>query len=213
MTMGLREAFFAGLGRQLGGPSGFVGRTIVANRLNRINRPVVAAAVDALALQPGDAAADLGFGGGVGLPLLLDRVGPTGTVHGVDPSVTMRNRAESLYRKESRLTIQDGSITALPLPDASVNGAICINVVYFVAELERAFAELARVMAPGGTLVVGSADPERMAVLPFTRTGFLIRPIEELMTGLGAAGLPVKEDRRVGDGDQAYHLLIAQRPE
>jgi SAM-dependent methyltransferase len=209
--MGLREAFFAGLARQLGGPSGFVGRTIIANRLNRANRANVGAAVDALALQPGDAAADLGFGGGVGLPLLLDRVGPTGTVHGVDPSETMRRRAESLYRKESRLTIHDGSLTALPLPDASVNGAICINVVYFVAELERAFAELARVMAPGGTLVVGSGDPVGMASLPFTRTGFLIRPIEELVAGLGAVGLPVKEDRRVGSGEHAYHLLIAQR--
>ena len=46
-------------------------------------------AVTALELGPGGVAADLGFGGGLGLELLLERVGTKGRVLGVDISPTM----------------------------------------------------------------------------------------------------------------------------
>jgi len=51
---------------------------LVGMMLNRSNRGTIAQAIDALELQPGAVAADLGFGGGVGLALLLERVGPNG---------------------------------------------------------------------------------------------------------------------------------------
>jgi ubiquinone/menaquinone biosynthesis C-methylase UbiE len=55
----------------------------------------VAGAVDALGLRDGETAAHIGFGGGTGLALLLDRVGEQGTVHGVDISETILARARS----------------------------------------------------------------------------------------------------------------------
>ena len=89
-----------------------------------------------------------------------------------------------------------------------MTGAICINVVYFVSELDSAFAELARILAPGGRLVLGIADPEAMAAMPFTRTGFLIRPVDELVETLATAGLPVTGHKRLGKSEHAYHLLV-----
>jgi SAM-dependent methyltransferase len=190
---------------QLGRPRGLVGRLLVARMLNKYNLPTVIAAADALELRAGEAGADLGFGGGVGLGVLLDRVGPAGRVYGVDFSPAMVERAASRFR-DDRLTLLAGSVTALPLDDASVDGAICVNVAYFVADLDTAFAEVARVLRPAGRFVLGVGDPDAMRKDPVTRTGFRIRPVEELTAVLEAAGLPVKEHRRIEHG---FHLLVA----
>jgi arsenite methyltransferase len=90
--VGVRGAFMAGVAKQLGHPSGMRGR-LVGMALNRGNRRFVHAAVQAL--QPGEASelVDVGFGGGVGLKFLLDGVGPSGRVHGVEVSETMLSQA------------------------------------------------------------------------------------------------------------------------
>jgi hypothetical protein len=93
----MRDRLRRGLARQLGGPEGLPGRLVV-RQLNRRNRPSVTAAVEAAALSAGEVAADVGFGGGVGLPMLLDAVGPAGHVHGVEMSRTALTRAERLHR-------------------------------------------------------------------------------------------------------------------
>src|SRR5262245_15419796 len=46
---------------------------------------------------------------------------------------------------------------------------ITINTVYFVADLDTVCAELARVLRPGGSVVVAIGDPDVMAGMPFHR--------------------------------------------
>lgn len=204
---GVRGALLAGTARQLGNPHGLVGRYVVANRLNRGNRESVAAAVDALAVANGQTVADIGFGGGVGLRMLLDKVGPRGAVHGVDISPTMVDRARRTFRADvRRLTLHAGSITALPLPDNTIDGAICVNTMYFVDDLDGAFAEVARTLRPGGRLVLGIADVSFLAKLPFTWYGFALRDVETYRRALAGAGLVVKEHRTFSVG----HLLVAE---
>lgn len=211
-TSGPRGMYVRTIARQLGRPSGLFGRLVVARKLNQGNRNNVTAAVDALEPVAGAAVADIGFGGGIGLGLLLAKVGETGRVHGVDISTAMLSAAGRRYRADSdRLRLHAGSITALPLPDASVDGAICVNIIYFVDDLDLAFAELARVLRPSGRLVLGIANPPTMAKVPFVAYGFRLRPVEGIIERLAKAGLPVVEHRRVGEGDSAYHLLVAQR--
>lgn len=200
----------AGFAAQLGNPTGWRGR-MVAIMLNRSNRGLIANAVDALALQPGAVAADLGFGGGVGLELLLGRTGAQGRVEGVDLSPTMVDRAARRFRREvaaGRLHLQAGSLTALPLEDGSVHGAITINTIYFIAELERAFSELARVLPMSGKVVVGIGDPQWMATLPTTPYGFRIRQVDEIVSVAQGAGLKLEDDKRVAEGARAAHLLV-----
>lgn len=91
--MDMRGSVLAGLARQLGRPSGLRGR-FVAVMLNRSNRGSVTAAVEAVSVAPGSVVADVGFGGGVGLKLLIEAVGRSGQVHGVEVSDTMLARAE-----------------------------------------------------------------------------------------------------------------------
>lgn len=97
--MDMRGSVLAGLARQLGRPSGLRGR-FVGVMLNRSNKGAVTEAVEALAIVPGSVVADVGFGGGVGLELLIKTVGRSGQVHGVEVSNTMLTRAEHRFRRD-----------------------------------------------------------------------------------------------------------------
>ena len=74
------------IARQLGDPSGVLGR-VLAPVLDRANRSINAAAIEALELEPGQAVLDVGFGGGVALNVLLARPEPSRVI-GVERSDT-----------------------------------------------------------------------------------------------------------------------------
>ncbi|WP_429424433.1 class I SAM-dependent methyltransferase [Nocardia sp. GAS34] len=197
---------------QLGNPHGPLGR-VVGTVLNRGNRFLIEASIDAAEVASGAAAADVGFGGGVGLSVLLERVGAEGTVHAVELSREMLAGARSRFTREigqGRLRVLEGSLTELPLADASLDSVITVNTVYFVPELDRACAELARVLRPAGRVVIGIGDPDGMAKMPFTAHGFRLRPIGELTVALAGAGLTV-EHRVVERKPLPGHLLIGSR--
>jgi arsenite methyltransferase len=184
-----------------------------ARGLNRGNHVAIAAAIEAAALRPGQVAADVGFGGGIGLQLLLDRVSSGGHVHGVELSDTMLAAARRRHAAEladGRLSLAKGTLQRLPLDDGKVDGLITVNTVYFVDELDAVFAEIARVLAPDGRAVVGVADPDWMATQPVTEHVFRLRPIAEIVAGLEAAGLAVR-DERLSDDRRQFHLLVATR--
>lgn len=202
------------LGHQLGRPTGPVG-AVIARALNRGNAPTIAAAVAALDLRGDEDVADLGFGGGLGLDLLLDAT--AGSVHGVDPSADMRARARRHHRRDvgcGRLLLHDAMLESLPFDDADLGGWICLNTVYFVPDLVPAAAELARVLRPTGTGVLGLADPVWLASLPFTPHGFEVRPVEEVVAALEAAGLVVRRRTVAGGpttaGGHPFHLLVCR---
>lgn len=200
----------AGLAGQLRHPHGVAGR-VMGSMLNRANRTAVTAAVEAMAPTPGQVTADIGFGGGLGLALLLDRVASTGRVHGVDPSRPMLDRARRRHRHavaDGRLVLHEASITDLPLADASIDAAMTVNTIYFVPD--DAFAALARILSPTGRLVLGLGDPDAMRRDPVTAHAFRLRPLTEVQAALKDAGLTLTDHRRVGDGPDAFHLLIAQ---
>jgi SAM-dependent methyltransferase len=207
--MGLRNSLLSGLSKQLGHPRGLRG-LVVGSLLNRGNRPAVAGAVEALGLRAGETAADIGFGGGIGLTLLLDRVGEQGTVHGVDISETMLAKARRRHRTDKRLQTHPGSITGLPLIDDSVDAAITVNTIYFVEKLDRAFAEVARVLTAGGRFVVGIGAPEGMRRNLVTQYGFRLRPVDEVIATLATAGFSLEKNQTLAAGPLTFHLLVAR---
>jgi ubiquinone/menaquinone biosynthesis C-methylase UbiE len=203
----------AGLAAQLGKPTGLRG-LVVGTMLNRTNREMIATAVDALQLRPGATAADLGFGGGAGLAMLLERVGPQGHVLGVDLSPTMVRRASGQFDREiaaGRMRLQLGLLTELPFEGGSVDGAITVNTIYFIAELDRVFEELARVVTSTGRVVVGIGDPKNMASMPMTVYGYRLRPVDDVVAEAKSAGLVLQDHRRAGEGDDAAHVLAFAR--
>jgi arsenite methyltransferase len=181
--------------------------------LNQGNRWSVEAAVQLSGAAPGKVVADLGFGGGIGLSLLLDRVGNSGVVYGIDISRDMLNRARSRYAAEvgaGRLKLVEGSLTELPVGDGSLDAAITVNTLYFVPELGRACAELFRVLRPGGLLVVGIGDPDMMGRLPFS--GYVtLRSVADVAAAIRNAGFELVEQRQLRKGLFRFHLLVGRR--
>ncbi len=210
--MTARERFQAGLARQLGHPRGLRGRAVAAI-LNRRNRSTVTAAVAALAPRDATTVADVGFGGGLGLGLLLDAVGPRGHVHGFDPSDTALEGARRRHGDAiaaGRLTVATGTMDALGLDASTLAGAISINTVYFIEDLAASAAEMARVLAPDGTLVIGIGDPARMREMSVTSHGFRIREVDEIAAALSAGGLELVRDEPAGKDERPPRLLVAR---
>lgn len=203
----LRERLLSAVAGQLGRPHGILS-PFVARALNRGNEKAIVAAVDAAQAPRGGVAADVGFGGGVGLQLLLDGIGDGG-VHGIEIADDMLRRAKSKFA-DDRLRLSRGSLTELPLDDGSVDALITVNTVYFLTDLDAACRELARVLRPGGRAVIGIGDPDVMARLPFTKHGFTIRPVSEIAAALQDSGLHV-EQRRIEDKPIPRYLLIGTR--
>jgi arsenite methyltransferase len=200
------------LGPQLGLQHGAVG-WIASPALNRLHRDVIRAAIDLLDPVPGETVADVGFGGGIGLRMLLTEVGARGAVHGVEVSELSVNRAKLLYRsaiRRGRLHVHQAPVEALPMAAGSVDALLTANTIHHFADLGTAFRSIAEVLKPGGRLVVAFPDPTRQQALPLTsRHRHHPRPLHEVLDALREAGLePGPVERPFG---AVYHLVLATR--
>jgi SAM-dependent methyltransferase len=102
----------------------------------------------------GETVLDIGCGAGMDLLLAARRVGPSGRAIGVDMTEAMRDRARASAAASglTNVEVQRADATALPLADASVDVVISNGVINLVPEKEKAFAEIRRVLRPGGRL-------------------------------------------------------------
>lgn len=207
-----RDRWRSTLAAQLGHPRGLPG-LVVGRMLNRANRAAIDSAVGALDIPPGAVLADLGFGGGLGLELLLSGLEDGGEVHGVDQSTAMLAAATRRFRRQLEsglLVLHEAPLDRLPLETSSLDGAITLNTLYFVTDLAGLFDEWARVLKPSGQLVIGLGDPDTMARQPLTAHGFHVRPLVQVTNALHDANLEVDQHQRVGTGEDAVHLLVTQ---
>ncbi|HYF26824.1 MAG TPA: methyltransferase domain-containing protein, partial [Baekduia sp.] len=85
-------------------------------------------------------------------------VGAQGAVVGVDPAPAMRAMTERRVEGAANAEVLDGGATAIPLDDDSVDRALSVQVLEYVADVEAALAELHRVLRPGGRLVIWDVD-------------------------------------------------------
>ena len=104
------------------------------------------------ALEPGDAVLDVCSGTGVWTPLLRQAVGPRGRVVGVDFSGGMLRRGRAQFDGVGAPRVQ-GDATRLPFADGQFDAATVAFGIRNVAEVDRAFREMARVVRPGGRVV------------------------------------------------------------
>ena len=107
-------------------------------------------------LREGETVLDLGSGGGIDVLLSARRVGPTGHAIGVD----MTDEMLSLARRNAdeagagNVEFRKGTIEALPVADDSVDVVISNCVINLASDKRAVFAEIARVLRPGGRMGV-----------------------------------------------------------
>src|SRR5215208_1326436 len=127
---------------------------------------------EALGAQPGERVLDAGCGPGFYVAEILERVGPEGSVVGVDASPPMLGLAAKRCEGHDNVSFHEGDVTALPVGDAEFDRALSVQVLEYVADIPAALAELLRVLRPGGRVLIWdvgwatvswhSEDPERM---------------------------------------------------
>jgi SAM-dependent methyltransferase len=131
-----------------------------------------------LALEKGETVLDLGSGGGIDALLAARQVGPEGRVVGVDmtPAMLERARANAARAGVSHVEFREGRLEALPVEDGSMCAVTSNCVINLVPDKGQVFREVARVLRPGGRLVVSDIVldgrlPESVASDVFAYTG------------------------------------------
>jgi SAM-dependent methyltransferase len=107
-------------------------------------------------VREGDVVLDLGSGAGLDLLLSAKKVGTSGRVIGVDMTDAMIAKAKEniLAANVSNVEVRKGLIEELPVEDGAVDWVISNCVINLSPEKERVFNEIARVLKPGGTMLV-----------------------------------------------------------
>jgi ubiquinone/menaquinone biosynthesis C-methylase UbiE len=185
-----RPTFIA---RQASRPSGLVGRALGAIMFFE-TRALNDEVLRRLAIRPGERILEIGFGHGRTLERAARMHTDTsfaGLDHAEDVVATLARRCAPLV-KSGRLELRAGDSAALPWPDASFDGAFAVHTLYFWQHPERDLAEIARVLKPGGRLLLAFRERTPEAEAAFPAEIYRFRSKDEVTALLGGAGFTVE---------------------
>ncbi len=174
-------------------------------------------------LHEGETVLDLGSGGGIDVLLSARRVGPSGTVYGLDMTDEMLALAQRNAAKAHATNVHflKGLIEAIPLPAESVDVVISNCVVNLSTDKRAVYGEIQRVLRPGGR--VGITDivaEDRLSPEDRAERGSHVGCIagalceKEYRDGLSGAGLvdvEIELTHRVADGMHGA-IVRARKP-
>ncbi len=158
---------------------------------------------------------EVGIGTGLNLPFYGQQARLTGIDFSPDMLALARQRATRLGREAD---LREADALALPFPDASFDTVVCTFTLCAVPDDRKAVAEMARVLRPGGLLlladhVAASAWPLRavqraldLVTVPLQGEHFTRRPLLHVQ----AQGLQIEQHERFKLG--ITEQLAARKP-
>ncbi|MDZ4818141.1 MAG: arsenite methyltransferase [Planctomycetota bacterium] len=174
-------------------------------------------------LRPGEVVVDLGSGGGLDVFLAAKSVGPTGRAIGIDMTADMIDLARKNAARvgggqpPANIEFHLATIDQLPLPDASVDCIVSNCVINLAPDKTKVFAEMARVLKPGGRLAISDIAikkrlPDDLSKNLMAYVGCIAGAIQidEYRAGLLAAGFSAVETQDSGADLNAYGNVEGQ---
>jgi ubiquinone/menaquinone biosynthesis C-methylase UbiE len=198
-----RPVFIAEQARDAKGVLGRIVALLMAQETWAPNRR----AIDALVVARGDHVLDIGCGSGRSVATLAN-LAPEGRIVGADPSALMAELAvkhNSVLVRARRIEIVMASAASLPFTDAAFDKAMCVHVLYFWNDLYGTFAEIARVLKPGGLVFRTNADAK--AVQAFPAEIYHLPSLNEVIASLEEAGFTVEQ----GDEPATTPVLLVAK--
>lgn len=172
--------------------------------------------LDPARLQPGESVVDVGCGTGSLAIAAMRRVGPAGSVYGVDASAPMIARARNKARKAGvEASFEIGVAESLPFPDARFDVVLNTVMLHHLPKnaREQCVGEMRRVLKPGGRLLVvefGGAAPHGRGPLAHFHSHGQIKP-RQLLELVGDGGFRIVDSGAVGIWDLQFVLAEPRR--
>ncbi len=180
-------------------PEGFLGKMMV-NGMNGGHAKMADWGMSHLTTIAPEEIVELGCGGGRNAGELLKKY-PSAKVTAIDYSEVSVGKATVCNAdaiKSGRCEVKQGDVSALTLPEGKYDLATAFETVYFWPGLEKCFAQVAKVLKPGGVfMIVNESDGTDETSLKYEKIieGMKCHTIEELEAALKSAGFSrVKSD-------------------
>lgn len=154
--MGLLSKIFSNTRK----PEGFWGRMMVAGMNGGSHAAMASWGLDLANVSAEGEILDIGCGGGANLSRLMDR-SLRAKVTGVDYSSVSVDKSRKVNADaiaKGRCKVLEASVTSLPFKDDSVAMATAFETVYFWPDIEKSFAEVRRILVPGGKFLIVNED-------------------------------------------------------
>ena len=195
--MGLLKSFFS----QTRKPEGFLGKLMVSGMNGSGHAKLADWGMSHIGGIAPSAVAELGCGGGRNAAALMKRY-PAAKLTALDYSALSVETTKKTNQNEiaaGRCSVVQASVESLPFAAESFDLATAFETVYFWPGLEKCFAEVCRVLKPGGVfLVCNESDGYDEGGKKFEKIidGMKCYTAEKLTSALKAAGFSeVKSDR------------------
>ncbi|GAC1362132.1 MAG: hypothetical protein NVSMB44_16950 [Ktedonobacteraceae bacterium] len=136
-------------------PTGIIGR-LVGAKMAYQHRPETDWTVSLLEVKPSDHILEIGFGTGRAIELMAQQA-TRGYIAGIDLSHAMLHAASHRNARSIKaglVELKYGDVAAIPFTDQRFDKLLSIHSLYFWPERADIMTELARVLKPGGMLVL-----------------------------------------------------------
>lgn len=194
---------------QLRQPTGWFGKVVMGDLLNKGNEKINKYAIERLDIQSTDRVLDIGFGGGATIAEMLETI-DTGKIYGIDFSDVMVAQAQQKFEDAiaaGKVSIEFADVRQLPFDDKSFAKICTVNTIYFWEEPEVGLREIKRVLKSGGRLVIGIRSAAKMKDLPFTQHNFKLyapEAVRNLLVDVGFSEVSIEHR----DKDEKFDSVI-----